>query len=93
MVNKQEIVNRIAEKVGMSKKVTGEFMDAFIDVVADALANDEKIGLYGFVSMETVNVEPKIMKNPQNQESVEVAAHKKVRMKVGEGLKNFINNK
>lgn len=43
--------------------------------------------------MEIINVDTKIMKNPKDQELIEVPAHKKVRVKIGERLKNFINNK
>lgn len=91
MVNKQELISRMAKRLLVTKKTAEEFLNAFENEVADALSKDEKIRIHGFLSMEAVDVDDAVMKNPKTGETVNVPAHRKVRVRVGEGLKNFVN--
>lgn len=47
-MNKALIVENLAAKANVSKKDAGNVLDAFTEVVAEALANKEEIQLVGF---------------------------------------------
>lgn len=91
MVNKQELINRMAKRLQVTKKTTEEFLDVFVGEVADALKDDEKVRIHGFLSMEAIAVDETVMKSPKTGEVVNVPAHRKIRVRVGEGLRNFVN--
>lgn len=42
MAGKTELVKIISEKTGTTKKQTVEFIDAFVDIIAEKLAAGEK---------------------------------------------------
>jgi len=47
-LNKSDLVKRIAETAGRTQKDTATFVDAFIEVVTDAIRAGETIDLVGF---------------------------------------------
>ena len=51
-MNKAELVAAMSAKTGESKKVTEETLNAFVEVVSDALKGGDKIQLVGFGSFE-----------------------------------------
>ena len=51
-MNKTELVDSVHDKAGgVDKKDVAAVVDAFIDVVQDAVANDDKVTLPGFGSL------------------------------------------
>ena len=51
-MNKAELVAAVAAKTGESKKSTEALVNAFTEVVADALKGGDKVQLVGFGSFE-----------------------------------------
>lgn len=49
------------------------------------MKNDGKVRIHEFLSMEMVAVDEKVMKNPKTGEAVNVPAHRKIRVRAGEG--------
>jgi len=47
-LNKQELLDAVAGKNGITKKNTGNTIDALWDVITDALAKSEKVCIIGF---------------------------------------------
>ncbi len=90
-MNKTELINKMSEVGNLTKKDAGIALEAFKEVVATALSAGDKIQLIGFISLETVNVPQKTCRNPKDGSSVVVPAHKKVRVKIGQSLKDTIN--
>ena len=50
-MNKTELTAALAEKTGSNKKDAEKAINAFVDVVTEALANGEKIQIVGFGSL------------------------------------------
>ena len=53
-MTKAELVAKIAEKTGLSKKDSEAALNAFMDAVKEALSNGEKVSLVGFGTFEVV---------------------------------------
>ena len=51
-MNKADLIAAIAAKTGDTKKVAEAFVNAFVDVVTEALVEGEKVQLVGFGSFE-----------------------------------------
>ncbi len=90
-MNKQDLVNTVSEKTGLSKKDTQATIDAFVKAVEEALVNGEKVQLIGFGTFEVREQQERMGKNPQTGESVKIAACKKPAFKAGKALKDAVN--
>ncbi len=89
-MNKTELVAAIAEKTGLSKKDSEKALGAFIDTVAEALKNGDKVQLVGFGTFEVSERAARSGRNPQTGETIEIAASKSPKFKAGKALKDMI---
>ena len=80
----------IAEKTGLSKKDSEIALGAFIDTVAEALKNGDKVQLVGFGTFEVSERAARSGRNPQTGETIEIAASKSPKFKAGKALKDMI---
>ncbi|GAB6936032.1 HU-related DNA-binding protein HupN [Calditerricola yamamurae] len=86
-MTKQELIAKVAEKSGLSKKASALAVDAVLDAIAEALAAGEKVHLIGFGTFEVRERAARIARNPQTGEPIEVPATKVPAFKAGKGLK------
>lgn len=93
MANKIEIINRIAEKSGKTKKATYEFMDAFKEVLMDVLSEGEKFHIHKVFTMEPVEMKERTVLNPKTLEKVDVPAHIRIKTVIGTDLKEAVNSR
>lgn len=89
MVLTQDIINRMAEITGGTKKDAKLHFDAFKQANVEALEAGEDIAIKGFYTVENKLVEAHKAKNPKTQEEVDVPAHRKATMKLAKGLRKF----
>lgn len=85
----QDVVKAIAEITGGTQKDAKAHLDAFRDVVVEALGRGEEVALKGFVSFETKAVAERTAKNPQTQEEVTVPAHTKASASLAKSLRKI----
>ena len=88
-MNKAELVAAMSAKTGESKKVTEETLNAFVEVVSDALG--DKIQLVGFGSFEVRKRAARKGRNPQTKEEIKIPASKAPVFKAGKALKETVN--
>jgi len=74
---RKELIADVAEEVGISKAKAGEAINAFLDLVTDSLAQGEDVSLRGFGNFGVRHMDPRIGRNPQTGEEVEIPAHNK----------------
>ena len=91
-MNKQELVNEIAEKAGTSKKDTEKVLNAFMESVGDALQNGEKVQLVGFGTFETKERQAREGRNPATGETIKIPAKTVASFKVGTKLQDKVNS-
>jgi DNA-binding protein HU-beta len=90
-LNKSEMVDQIAEGAGVSKKDAKSMLDAFTDVVGDALSGGDTIQLPGFGSFKVSERAARQGRNPQTGEAIDIAASRVPSFKAGKTLKDRVN--
>ena len=90
-MNKTELTAALAEKTGSNKKDAEKAINAFVDVVTEALANGEKIQIVGFGSFEVKTREARTARNPRTGEEIKIGASKAPVFKAGKALKDSVN--
>ena len=62
-MRKQEIAHELVKRTGLTSSQAIHAVDAFIDIIADAVINDEPIMLRGFGTIKTVKRAAKVARN------------------------------
>ena len=92
-MNKSELVDALSKKTGATKKASEETLNAFVEVVTDALKKGDKVQLIGFGSFEVRKRAARKGRNPQTGEEIKIAASKSPVFKAGKALKDTVNKK
>ena len=92
-MNKAELIAAIAAKTGDTKKAAEASVNAFVDVVTNALVEGDKVQLVGFGSFEVRKRAARKGRNPQTKEEIKIPASKAPVFKAGKALKDLVNNK
>ena len=90
-MNKTELVAAMADQAGISKKDAEKALAAFTSVVTDELKKGEKVQLVGFGTFEISERKAREGRNPQNGETMKIAASKAPKFKAGKALKDAVN--
>lgn len=90
MANKENIVTKISEKSGFTKKATCKFLDAFNNVLVETLANGERFHIHEVFTMVPVHKEACMRRNPKTQEKVKLSDYIKVKTVIGSGLEKAL---
>lgn len=89
-MNKTELIDKVADRSGVSKADTERVMKAFEEVVQQVVARGgEKLTLTGFLSVEQVQRKARTGRNPQTGETIQVPASKAVKLTPGATLKEM----
>lgn len=91
LMNKAELVSAVAQHSGLTKKNSEAAIDAFVNVVEESLAKEEKVVLVGFGTFETKNRAARKGRNPQTKETINIPASKAPVFKAGKSLKDKVN--
>ncbi len=85
-MNKTELVDKIAEKAGLTKADSKKALDAALEAVKEALAANDKVSLVGFGTF-AVNERPaREGINPATKQKITIEAKKVVKFKAGAEL-------
>ena len=90
-MNRTELVNSIAEKSGVTKKVADSMLKAFIETVEGAVKKGDKVQLIGFGTFESKARAARTGKNPRTGEAIKIAAAKVPAFKAGAAFKDLLN--
>ena len=90
-MNKAELIAAIAAKTGDTKKGAEASVNAFVDVITEALVEGDKVQLVGFGSFEVRKRAARKGRNPQTKEEIKIPASKAPVFKAGKALKDMIN--
>ena len=92
-MNKSDLVAAMAAKTGDTKKSAEETLNAFVDVVTEALVKGDKVQLVGFGTFEVRQRAARKGRNPQTKEEIKIPASKAPVFKAGKALKDLVNKK
>ena len=85
-MNKTELIEKIAEKAGLTKADSKKALEAGLEAVKEALVANDSVALIGFGTF-SVNERPaREGINPATKEKITIAAKKVAKFKAGAGL-------
>ena len=91
-MNKAELVAKIAEKSGLTKKDSELALNAFMSAVEEELVKEGKVQLVGFGTFETRQRVAREGRNPRDPEkTIKIPASKAPVFKAGKNLKEKVN--
>lgn len=90
-MNKTELIERVAESTGKTKKEAGLIIDSVFQTISDALSGGEKVTLIGFGNFEVRDRAARTGRNPQTGEEITIEASKVPAFKPGKQLKEMVN--
>lgn len=88
-MNKTEFVKEIAQRMEVTQKQAGEFVDKFWDVVKEGTLADGEVKFTGVGTFKKVEKEAYVAKNPKTGEPVDVDASTSIKFSSGSGLKKL----
>jgi len=89
-MNKNELVDAVAAKSGLTKKDAKNAVDATLDVITEALKNKDTVAFIGFGTFSTTERAARTAKFPGSDKIVNVPASTAVKFKVGKALKEAV---
>ena len=87
-MNKTELIAKIAETSGLTRKQAEAAVSAFTQTVTETLKSGDKVQLMGFGSFEVKERPARSGRNPATGETIEIAASKAPVFKPGKSFKN-----
>ncbi len=89
-MNRQELILKIADDAGITKKAANIALNSFVDGVTTTLAGGDKVSLVGFGTFKVVNRKARTGVNPQTKAKIQIAARTVPVFKAGKKLKDAV---
>ena len=91
-MNKKQLASRVANKIGLKRTQVEKVIDATLDLITDALAQDQKIRLVGFGNFVVRTRAGRIGRNPQTGDKISIPSSKSPAFVPGINLKAAIKS-
>jgi DNA-binding protein HU-beta len=89
-MNKNELINKVAEKTGISKRETESVINEALDQVMDTLAEGEKVQFVGFGTFEVRQRATRTGRNPQTGETITIPSTSVPGFRAGNKFKDAV---
>lgn len=90
-MNKQELIDSIAEAADLTKADAGRALDAITESISNALKGGESVALVGFGTFTVRERAARTGRNPKTGEEIQISAAKVPAFKPGKALKDAVN--
>ncbi len=90
-MNKTELIASVAQKAELTKKDAEKAVKALFETVSAELAQGGKVQVIGFGTFEVRARQAREGRNPQNGQTIKIAASKSPAFKAGKQLKELVN--
>ena len=90
-MNKQELIDAVANQAGIAKSAAEETINAFLETVTKTVVKGDSIQLIGFGSFGTGARAARAGRNPKTGETLQIAASKTVKFTAGKAFKDAVN--
>ena len=87
-MNKSELVYEVTNRLDVTRTEAEDVIDCFLDLIAENLANGDKVVLSGFGTFEIRNRVSRSGVNPRTGERIDIPCQKTPAFKVGKILKD-----
>ncbi|PID83368.1 DNA-binding protein HU [Candidatus Campbellbacteria bacterium] len=89
-MNKGQLVEFIADKVGSTKADAERMLEAFMEAVTETLKKEDSVALTGFGAFSISHRKARTARNPKTGAEVKVPATKAPKFKAGKKLKEAV---
>jgi len=89
-MNKADLVEKIADQTGLTKRTSREAVDAIISAITDSLSREEKVTLVGFGTFQVMERKARKGRNPQTRETINIPAKNVPKFGPGKGLREAV---
>ncbi len=90
-MTKADIVEKIYERVGFSKKEASEVVESIFEVMKKRLEHGEKVKISGFGNFVVNEKRPRKGRNPQTGDEIIISGRRVLSFKASQVLKKAIN--
>jgi len=90
-LNKQELIDNMADSADISKAAAGRALDAMISSISGALKKGDSLTLVGFGTFSVRSRAARTGRNPKTGETIQIKAAKVPAFKAGKALKDALN--
>lgn len=90
-MTKNEFIDSVAERSGLSKAKTKEVIDAAVEVIKETVKSDDKLQLVGFGTFELGKRGAREGRNPQTGETKHIPPKNIPKFKPGKTFKDYVN--
>ena len=90
-MTKADLVESIYEKIGFSKKESADIVEMIFDTIKDTLEKGEKIKISGFGNFVVRSKRPRMGRNPQTGQEIEISARRVLTFRPSQVLKQALN--
>lgn len=91
-MNKNELVDAIAEEAYLSKASAGRALDAAINAITGALTKQDTVSLVCFGTFSVKHRAAREGRNPRSGETIQIKASNAPGFKAGKALKDAVNS-
>jgi len=92
-MKKNDLMLEISKRSGLPKVECEKIIDTFAEVVTDALVDGDKVIIRGFLTFETSECKAREGFNPKTGKTQYFSAVKTVKCKVGQPIKDAVNER
>jgi DNA-binding protein HU-beta len=89
-MNKGELVDKVSEKAGVTKKQADSVLSAAIESIMEAVSKGDKVTLVGFGSFESRDRKAREGRNPKTGEAMEIPATTVPAFSAGKQFKDLV---
>ena len=90
-MKKNDIIAKLAQEKGMTKKVAGEMVDALIAVIKEGVKEDGEVDIHGFLKLTKEHKDATTASNPRTGEIVKVPEKNVPKCKFSVAFKRELN--
>jgi DNA-binding protein HU-beta len=90
-VNRNELVDAVADKSKMTKAEASRAVEAVFESIEQALKGGDEVRLVGFGTFSVAARAASEGRNPRTGEKIKIAASKQPKFKAGKGLRDSLN--
>ena len=91
-MNKNDLIEYMAEEAELTKADAGRALDAFINGITEGLKSNGEVRLVGFGNFYTSERKAGTGRNPQTGEAIKIKASTQAKFKAGKQLKDSVND-
>ena len=89
-MTKQEFVDKVATKSGLTRRDAGKAVEAVLDSITEALKSRQEVSFTGFGKFSTSDRAARMGVNPRTKEKVTIAAATVPKFSAGSALKSAV---